>query len=106
MVAPVAGAGRCISASPTHASAGCLFPVALDGGCLADLEARVLEIAWLLGQKPWVVPIPGTRRLERLEENLGALALELTADDLRDIGTATSRIEVHGARGTGQEEYL
>jgi aryl-alcohol dehydrogenase-like predicted oxidoreductase len=57
-----------------------------------------IALAWLLAQKPWIVPIPGTRRLHRLEENLGAVDVELTADDLREIETAASRITVQGAR--------
>jgi aryl-alcohol dehydrogenase-like predicted oxidoreductase len=57
-----------------------------------------VALAWLLAQKPWIVPIPGTTKLHRLEENLGAVAVELTPDDLRDIGTAASRIEVRGER--------
>ena len=57
-----------------------------------------LALAWLLAQKPWIVPIPGTRKLERLEENLGAEAIQLTADDLREIESAASKITVHGAR--------
>src|SRR6195256_1117865 len=57
-----------------------------------------IALAWLLAQKPWIVPIPGTRRLERLDENLGAVAVELTSDDLRDIDTAASKIKVEGAR--------
>jgi aryl-alcohol dehydrogenase-like predicted oxidoreductase len=65
-----------------------------------------IALAWLLAQKPWIVPIPGTRKLERLDENLGAVAIELTPDELREIDTATSNIEVQGARGTGQEQYL
>ena len=64
-----------------------------------------IALAWLLAQKPWIVPIPGTRKLERLDENLGAIAIELTSDDLREIDTATSKINVQGARGTGQEQY-
>jgi len=52
----------------------------------------------LLAQKPWIVPIPGTTKLHRLEENLGAVNLELTAEDLRDIEEGASRIEVKGAR--------
>jgi aryl-alcohol dehydrogenase-like predicted oxidoreductase len=52
----------------------------------------------LLAQKPWLVPIPGTRRLERLEENIGAADLELTANDLRDIESAASQVEIQGAR--------
>jgi aryl-alcohol dehydrogenase-like predicted oxidoreductase len=57
-----------------------------------------IALAWLLVQKPWIVPIPGTRKLERLVENLGAAAIELTPDDLRDIESAASRITVEGAR--------
>jgi len=57
-----------------------------------------IALAWLLAQRPWIVPIPGTRRLERLEENLGAADIELTADDLREIDDAAAHIEVQGAR--------
>jgi aryl-alcohol dehydrogenase-like predicted oxidoreductase len=75
---------------------------------LVDLLKRIAErkhatpaqiaLAWLLVQKPWTVPIPGTRRLERLEENLGAANVELTPDDLREIENAASKIAVQGAR--------
>jgi aryl-alcohol dehydrogenase-like predicted oxidoreductase len=57
-----------------------------------------IALAWLLAQKPWIVPIPGTRKLERLEENIGAVAVELTPDDLRDIESAASKITVQGDR--------
>jgi aryl-alcohol dehydrogenase-like predicted oxidoreductase len=57
-----------------------------------------IALAWLLAQRPWIVPIPGTRRLDRLEENLGAADVELSADDLREIGDAAAGIEVQGAR--------
>jgi aryl-alcohol dehydrogenase-like predicted oxidoreductase len=57
-----------------------------------------IALAWLLAQKPWIVPIPGTTKLHRLEENLGALAVELTPDDLREIESAASKITVQGAR--------
>jgi aryl-alcohol dehydrogenase-like predicted oxidoreductase len=57
-----------------------------------------LALAWLLARKPWIVPIPGTTKLHRLEENLGAQALELTADDLQEIDRATSKIELQGER--------
>src|SRR5947208_8859242 len=57
-----------------------------------------IALAWLIAQKPWIVPIPGTRRLERLDENIGAVAVELTPDDLRDIESAASQISVQGAR--------
>ena len=57
-----------------------------------------IALAWLLAQKAWIVPIPGTTKPERLEENIGAVAVELTPDDLRDIETAASQIAVQGAR--------
>jgi aryl-alcohol dehydrogenase-like predicted oxidoreductase len=57
-----------------------------------------IALAWLLAQRPWIVPIPGTTKLQRLEENLGAVNVELTADDLRKIEDATSKITVQGAR--------
>src|SRR5712664_1669810 len=75
---------------------------------LVDLLSKVAErkkatpaqiaLAWLLAQRPWIVPIPGTTKLHRLEENLGALSLKLTPDDLREIDTAASKITVQGAR--------
>jgi aryl-alcohol dehydrogenase-like predicted oxidoreductase len=57
-----------------------------------------IALAWLLAQKPWIVPIPGTRRLDRLEENLGAAKVQLTADDLREFENEFSKITLHGAR--------
>ena len=57
-----------------------------------------IALAWLLAQKPWMVPIPGTTKLHRLEENIGAVAVELTSDDLRDIDAAASKIKVEGNR--------
>jgi aryl-alcohol dehydrogenase-like predicted oxidoreductase len=57
-----------------------------------------VALAWLLAQKPWIVPIPGTTKRPRLEENLGAAQVRLTAEDLREIDLAASQIEVHGAR--------
>ena len=57
-----------------------------------------ISLAWLLAQKPWIVPIPGTTKLHRLEENIGAVAVELTSDDLRDIESAASQITIQGAR--------
>ena len=75
---------------------------------LVDLLGKIAEskkstpaqiaLAWLLAQKPWIVPIPGTRKLERLDENIGSVALELTSDDLREIDSAASKIAVLGAR--------
>ncbi len=57
-----------------------------------------IALVWLLAQKPWIVPIPGTTKLERLEENIGSTAVELTSDDLREIESAASQITVQGAR--------
>jgi aryl-alcohol dehydrogenase-like predicted oxidoreductase len=57
-----------------------------------------IALAWLLAQRPWIVPIPGTTKLHRLEENIGAAVVELTSDDLRDIESAASKITVEGAR--------
>jgi aryl-alcohol dehydrogenase-like predicted oxidoreductase len=57
-----------------------------------------IALAWLLAQKPWIVPIPGTTKLHRLEENIGAASIELTEDDLREIDSAASKIPVQGAR--------
>jgi aryl-alcohol dehydrogenase-like predicted oxidoreductase len=65
-----------------------------------------IALAWLLARKPWIVPIPGTRRLERLDENTGAVAVELTPDDLRDIESAASQITVQGARYPDSLERL
>jgi aryl-alcohol dehydrogenase-like predicted oxidoreductase len=75
---------------------------------LVDLLTRIatakgatpaqVALAWLLAQRPWIAPIPGTRRLARLEENLGASALELDADDLREIDAAAARVAIVGAR--------
>ena len=75
---------------------------------LVDLLGKIAErkkatpaqiaLAWLLAQKPWIVPIPGTTKLKRLEENIGAASIELTPDDLREIDRAASKIKVQGAR--------
>ncbi len=65
-----------------------------------------LAVAWLLAQKPWIVPIPGTTKLNRLEENIGAAGIELTSDDLREIDTAASQITVQGARYPEQLEQM
>ncbi len=60
--------------------------------------AAQIALAWLLAQKPWIVPIPGTTKLHRLEENLGPVDVELTPEDLREIDEAASEIDVQGAR--------
>ena len=81
---------------------------------VVDLLRRIAEqknatpaqiaLAWLLAQKPWIVPIPGTRKLHRLEENIGAVDVELTADDLREIDDAASQITIEGARYSEENE--
>jgi aryl-alcohol dehydrogenase-like predicted oxidoreductase len=83
---------------------------------LVDLLGKISErkkatpaqiaLAWLLAQKPWIVPIPGTRKLERLDENIGAVAVELTSDDLSEIDSAASKIKVQGARYPEKLEQL
>jgi aryl-alcohol dehydrogenase-like predicted oxidoreductase len=83
---------------------------------LVDLLTRIAErkqatpaqiaLAWLLAQKPWIVPIPGTTKLNRLEENLGAGDVELTPDDLREIDSAASKITVQGARYSESSQRL
>jgi len=57
-----------------------------------------IALAWLLAQKSWIVPIPGTTKPHRLEENIGAVSIELTSEDLREINSAASQINVQGAR--------
>ena len=66
----------------------------------ARLKATPAQVAlaWLLAQKPWIVPIPGTTKLPRLAENLGGASLELSPRDLREINTASDKITLHGAR--------
>jgi aryl-alcohol dehydrogenase-like predicted oxidoreductase len=83
---------------------------------LIDLLAAIAErkkatpaqiaLAWLLARKPWIVPIPGTRKLARLEENIGAAAIELSSDDLRGIDSAASKIAVQGARYPEEMERM
>jgi aryl-alcohol dehydrogenase-like predicted oxidoreductase len=65
-----------------------------------------IALAWLLAQKPWIVPIPGTTKLHRLEENIGAAAIELTPDDLREIDSAASKIPVQGNRYPEEMEQM
>jgi aryl-alcohol dehydrogenase-like predicted oxidoreductase len=74
--------------------------VELLGRVAARKKATTAQIAlaWLLAQKPWIVPIPGTTKLNRLEENIGAVEVELTTEDLREIESAAAKIKVQGAR--------
>jgi aryl-alcohol dehydrogenase-like predicted oxidoreductase len=82
--------------------------VDLLGRIAAEKNATPAQIAlaWLLAQKPWIVPIPGTTKLERLDENIGAVAIELTSDDLGKIDTATAQITVQGERYPEKLEQL
>jgi aryl-alcohol dehydrogenase-like predicted oxidoreductase len=83
---------------------------------IVDVLARIAErkkatpaqiaLAWLLAQKPWIVPIPGTRKIERLEENIGAALVELSSGDLRDIANAASTITIRGARYAEAQERM
>ena len=83
---------------------------------LVDLLGRIAEqkqatpaqiaLAWLLAQKPWIVPIPGTTKLHRLEENIAAVEVELTPDDLLEIESAASKITVQGARYPDEMEQM
>ena len=78
-------------------------------GTIADAKKVTraqIALAWLLAQKPWIVPIPGTTKLHRLEENIGAAAVELTSEDLRSIADAVSAIEVQGERYPAQLQKL
>jgi aryl-alcohol dehydrogenase-like predicted oxidoreductase len=78
-------------------------------GQIADRKRATpaqIALAWLLAQKPWIVPIPGTTKLERLDENLGAVAVELTSDDLREIDGASSKMKIEGARYPEKLEQL
>ena len=65
-----------------------------------------IALAWLLAQRPWIVPIPGTTKLHRLDENLGAVSVELTPDDLGDIANAASKLTVLGARYPEKMEQM
>ena len=87
------------SVSPT--ASGVMLGIAYSEATPAQIA-----LAWLLAQKPWIVPIPGTTKLERLEENIEAVDVELTPDDLREIDRAASRITVQGARYPEEMERM
>jgi aryl-alcohol dehydrogenase-like predicted oxidoreductase len=82
--------------------------VALLDRCATEKKATPAQIAlaWLLAKKPWIVPIPGTTKLHRLEENIGAAEVELTPNELKELETAASNIEVQGARYPEQMEQM
>jgi aryl-alcohol dehydrogenase-like predicted oxidoreductase len=71
-----------------------------------DATNAQVALAWLLAQKPWIVPIPGTTKLHRLEENIGAAGIILSVDDVKEIGEALSHIHVHGARYNEQAQKM
>ena len=71
-----------------------------------NVSAAQIALAWLLAQKPWIVPIPGTTKIHRLQENVGAAAISLSADNLRGIKEAVSKIEVQGARYSAQAQKM
>jgi aryl-alcohol dehydrogenase-like predicted oxidoreductase len=71
-----------------------------------EVTPAQIALAWLLAQKPWIVPIPGTTKLNRLEENIGAVSVKLLPDDLREIEDAASQVEVQGARYSEQHQKL
>jgi aryl-alcohol dehydrogenase-like predicted oxidoreductase len=79
---------------------------------LSRIGARIgagpaqIALAWLLAQGPWIVPIPGTRKMTRLEENIGAAEVDLTTEDLSEIAATIATFEVEGARCTGHEQYV
>nr|WP_316934261.1 aldo/keto reductase [Hymenobacter sp. AT01-02] len=80
--------------------------VDLLGTIAADKQVTPAQIAlaWLLAQKPWIAPIPGTTKLHRLEENISAAAVQLTADDLQRIEQALAQVEIQGARYSAQSQ--
>ena len=86
--------------------------LAREGGALDAIASRrkaspgQIALAWLLAQDPWIVPIPGTRKLHRLEENLASADVALTAADLEDLTRSAASIAIKGGRGTGHERYL
>jgi aryl-alcohol dehydrogenase-like predicted oxidoreductase len=75
-----------------------------DFGHPRGLTSAQVALAWLLAQKPWVVPIPGTTKLAHLQENLLSLDLQIAPDEFRDLGNAISKIKIHGDRYTAEEQ--
>jgi aryl-alcohol dehydrogenase-like predicted oxidoreductase len=71
-----------------------------------NASAAQIALAWLLAQRPWIVPIPGTTKLERVEENIGATLLELTPEDLRELDSAIAKIPIHGDRYPAEVERM
>ena len=69
-----------------------------------DASRAQIALAWLLAQKPWIAPIPGTTKVHRLEENVGADRVELTPDDLQRVEAAVAKVQIQGARYTAQQQ--
>ncbi len=104
---PPISAARCTRFAPEALKANQAL-IDLLASIAGRKKATTAQIAlgWLLAQKPWIVPIPGTTKLGRLEENIGAVSVELTADDLRDIDAAASQIAVQGDRYPARLEQM
>jgi aryl-alcohol dehydrogenase-like predicted oxidoreductase len=83
-----------------------LAEVIADFAANKRVTAAQVALAWLLAQRPWIVPIPGTTKLERVEENIAAAEVELSPDDLRELDAATSTITVRGDRYTEASERM
>jgi aryl-alcohol dehydrogenase-like predicted oxidoreductase len=83
-----------------------LAEVIADFAAKKGATAAQISLAWLLAQKPWIVPIPGTTKLERVEENIAAAGVELTPKDLSELEAATATIEVQGSRYTEAAESM
>jgi aryl-alcohol dehydrogenase-like predicted oxidoreductase len=83
-----------------------LAVVIADFAANKRVTAAQIALAWLLAQRPWIVPIPGTTKIERVEENIGAASIELTPEDLSELDAATATIKVHGDRYTEASEKM
>lgn len=83
-----------------------LVDVVKDVACAKSATPAQIALAWLLAQDTWIVPIPGTTKLHRLEENLASADVELTAEELKRLTSAADSIPILGSRGTGHEQYL
>jgi aryl-alcohol dehydrogenase-like predicted oxidoreductase len=83
-----------------------LAEVIADFAAKKHVTAAQIALAWLLAQRPWIVPIPGTTKLERVDENIAAAGVELSADDLRELDEATASIQVYGDRYTAASEKM
>ena len=81
-----------------------LIDVLMDYGNPRGLTPAQVALAWLLAQKPWIVPIPGTTKLAHLQENLGSIDVTFTPDELRDLNSAIEKIKIYGDRYTAAEQ--